>query len=192
VDHGNIQRLDDGNCGFRTISLFIYNTDDKWRIIRDELTTWAKEHKEFVIDTFGIEGDIGFESMINSLKVPKGRRFVQQSQWFTFPEHGFITSAVHERPVVIIVKDNPLESATIIPLIMPNENAEPITLVLSHQHWSAVLFRGLAYPPIYPQCLAISPFFHEWEMFLQPFTDQWRVHVHTHEATSVDYVVLEE
>jgi hypothetical protein len=143
----------DGNCGFRSLSHELYNDQDQWKNVKQEMLDHMNQNSDFYCYLFTPD------NILKSKQILACRdEEVSSSFYFTSPEHPRIACETFKRTIVFLSSQG--ENITFVPLLSQPIKKQPIFLQLSGMHFYLIKIKQGArctkyLPRLYPGHQAI-------------------------------------
>lgn len=139
--------LSDGNCGFRCIAQALYNDQDQWRKVRQDMAQEMLDNKPFYTNLLG--GEKEFNKTFMSVN-PVMASVIRKSHWLSKLEMGQIVADTFKRPICFW---SLAQSSCYIPhKVGPETSSLAINICfVSGCHWVLV-------EPLTPNTFPVPPF----------------------------------
>ena len=136
----------DGNCGYRCVAWQVYNDENKWREVREEMANKLVEMKGKFMKLMGIKTKKAFEEEVTKIKPVDGP--ASKSKWLSKLDHGQLLAECFERPICFYSLN---DSHTFVPHSSPPKSISPIFLsFVNSSHWVSLVPKTSQFPLCQP------------------------------------------
>ncbi|MBW0562184.1 hypothetical protein O181_101899 [Austropuccinia psidii MF-1] len=153
----------DGNCGYRTVSHFIYKTQDQWADVRGDLAEEIQQNQDFHESMNTLIPSVS--SYLERIEWYEDVGQASKSKWIAMPDMGDPISNKYQRPVFFY---STVQYFSFFPHFCPPNDNNPISICFfdSCSHFVPL---DIIIAKVYP----VPPITVNWEFHAQPQALGW-------------------